>query len=115
MHRHPLLALLRGFLLSLFLLGGPGLPLIDAVVWHGSGTQQVAGVRLDAAGAARTHADVCSLAAPLPVPGPLPCAAEPAMVVGPAERTTVDQPPVVRVRISPDRHARPRAPPAFSA
>ena len=114
MRHRSLLALLRAFLLSLFVLGGPGLPLIDAVVWHGSGTQQVAGLRLDA-GAARTHADVCSLAAPLPVPGPVPCAAEPGLVVPLAQRTSVDRPPVVRIHGTPDRNARPRAPPVFSA
>ena len=71
------MSLFRSLLLSLFVLGGPGLPLIDAVVWHGSGSQQVAGSRLDTPGAARLHADTCSLAAPLPVPGPVPCTASP--------------------------------------
>ena len=86
MHRGSLLTLLRGLLLSLFVLGGPGLPLTDALVWHGSGTAPVAALRLDAAGAARIHADVCSLAAPLPVPGPVPCVSPPVLVVPLAER-----------------------------
>jgi hypothetical protein len=115
MHRRSLLTLLRGLLLSLFVLGGPGLPLVDALVWHGTGTAQVAGLRLDAAGAARTHADVCSLAAPLPVPGPVPCVAPPVLVVPPAERAPVGHPSLVPVDVSPGRSARPRAPPAFSA
>jgi len=115
MHRRSLPTLLRGLLLSLFVLGGPGLPLVDALVWHGTGTAQVAGLRLDAAGAARTHADVCSLAAPLPVPGPVPCVAPPVLVVPPAERAPVGHPSLVPVDVSPGRSARPRAPPAFSA
>lgn len=115
MHRRWPLTLLRGFLLSLFLLGGPGLPLVDAVVWHGSGSAQVAGSRLDGTGAARTHADTCSLAAPLPVPGPVPCAVSPALALRNAERAPEARSQAVRVRLAPDRSARPRAPPAFSA
>lgn len=114
--RHPsLTTLLRGFLLSLFVLGGPGLPLIDALVWHGSGTQQVAGTRLDATGATRAHADICSLAAPLPVPGPVLCAATPMPATRLAERAPVAPPQLVRIPLTPDRSARPRAPPILSA
>lgn len=114
MHRRSL-TLLRALLLSLFVLGGPGLPLIDAVVWHGSGTQQAAGTRLDEAGAARTHADVCSLAAPLPVPGPVPCSATPMPATRLAERTPVSRAKLVLFAETADRTARPRAPPALSA
>ena len=53
MHRRPLLTVLRGFLLGLFVLGGPGMTLIDALVWHGSGTEQLAGSRVNAQGAPR--------------------------------------------------------------
>ena len=105
----------RLLLLGLFVLGGPGLPLVDAVVWHGSGTQQAAGIRIDAAGAARSHADVCSLAAPLPVPGPVPCAATPTPAIRLAERAPVLHPPTVRLSHVPNRSTRPRAPPALSA
>lgn len=115
MHRRPLMTALRLLLLSLFLLGGPGLPLIDAVVWHGSDTRQVAGTRLDAAGAARAHADVCSLAAPLPVPGPVPCAAMPVPAIRLAERAPVLHAPAIRLSHVPDHATRPRAPPALSA
>lgn len=115
MHRRPLLTLLRGFLLSLFVLGGPGLPLIDAVVWHGTGTEQVAGTRLDAKGATRSHADVCSLAAPLPVPGPAPCAGTPVPALREAQRAPQPRPQPLHLVVTPDHHARPRAPPAFSA
>ena len=115
MHRRWPLTLLRGFLLSLFLLGGPGLPLIDAVVWHGSGSSQVAGSRLDAPGAARTHADTCSLAAPLPVPAPVPCTVSPSLALRDADRAPEARTRVVHVSHRPDRSARPRAPPAFSA
>lgn len=109
------MTVLRTVLLSLFVLGGPGLPLIDAVVWHGSGSQQVAGTRLDTPGATRLHADACSLAAPLPVPGPVPCSASPVPVLRAAERAPVAPSQVVRVAVTPDRNTRPRAPPAFSA
>ena len=115
MHRRSLVTVLRTLLLSLFVLGGPGLPLIDAVVWHGSGSQQVAGARLDVPGAARLHADTCSLAAPLPVPGPVPCSASQVPLLHAAERAPVAQSQVVRVTVTPDRSTRPRAPPAFSA
>ena len=115
MHRRPLLTALRGFLLSLFVLGGPGLPLIDALVWHGSGTEQVAGSRLDQPGAARTHADSCSLAAPVPVPGPVPCSTSPVPTFRAIERVPVVARQSVRISIAPDRSTRPRAPPAFSA
>jgi hypothetical protein len=115
MHRRWPLILLRGFLLSLFVLGGPGLPLIDAVVWHGSGSFQVAGSRLDAPGAARPHADTCSLAAPLPVPGPVPCAVSPALAFHDTGRKPEASAQVVRVTLTPDRSTRPRAPPEFSA
>jgi hypothetical protein len=115
MHRRSSLTLLRGLLLSLFVLGGPGLPLIDAMVWHGSGTAQVPGLRLDAAGAARTHSDVCSLGARPSVPGPVPCAAPSTLVARLAERTPAGLLPLVRVHATPGRSARPRAPPVFSA
>ena len=115
MHRRPFLTALRGFLLSLFVLGGPGLPLIDALVWHGSGTEQVAGSRLDRSGAARTHADSCSLAAPVPVPGPMPCATSPVPIFRTIERAAVAAGQSVRLGSTPDRNTRPRAPPVFSA
>lgn len=115
MHRRSLLTVLRGFLLSLFVLGGPGLPLVDALVWHGSGVEQLTGSRLDKQGAARIHADTCSIAAPLPVPGPLPCAALPVPVMAPAERSIAPAPRVVAALRAPERASRPRAPPAFSA
>lgn len=107
--------ILRSLLLSLFVLGGPGMPLIDALVWHGSGSQQMAGSRLDEPGAPRLHADVCSLAAPLPVPGPVPCSAPPVLAERAAGRAPADLPQIVRVAVTPDHSARPRAPPAFSA
>lgn len=115
MQRRPLLTVLRGFLLSLFVLGGPGLPLVDALVWHGSGVEQLSGSRIDEQGAARIHADICSIAAPLPVPGPLPCSALPVPAVGPTERSVAPAPETVAVVRSPQHAARPRAPPAFSA
>jgi hypothetical protein len=115
MHRRPLVTILRSLLLSLFVLGGPGLPLIDAVVWHGSGSQQLAGSRLDEPGAPRLHADVCSLAAPLPVPGPVPCSAPPVLDVPVAGRAPADLPQSVRATVAPDRSARPRAPPVIFA
>ncbi len=115
MHRRPLLTLLRGFLLSLFVLGGPGLPLIDAVAWHGSGSQAVAGPRINSQGAPRTHADVCALAAPLSVPGPVPCTVQPAAGSQPASRAPIAVLHVVRVTFTPDSSARPRAPPVISA
>jgi len=109
------MTLMRVLLLSLFVLGGPGLPLIDAVVWHGTGTQQLAGTRLDATGSARAHADVCSLAAPLPVPGPVPCASTPMPAIRLARRAPVVPAQHLRMALSPDPSARPRAPPAVSA
>lgn len=115
MHRRSLLTLLRGFLLSLFVLGGPGLPLVDALVWHRSGVEQLAGSRLEEQGALRIHADACSLAAPLPVPGPLPCQGLPLPAFQAAERVRESQPPAVRVSLALDRGARPRAPPVLSA
>ncbi len=114
MHRRSLVTVLRTLLLSLFVLGGPGLPLADAVVWHGSGSEQVRGARLDAQDAARLHADACSLAAPLPIPGPVPCNASPVLALL-GERAPVAHPQVVRGTVTPDHSARPRAPPAFSA
>lgn len=115
MHRRWSLTLLRSLLLSLFVLGGPGLPLVDAVVWHGTGTHQVAGSRFDTPGATRTHADTCSLAAPLPVPGPVPCAVSlvPALLAPARVPETRSQ--QSRVTATPDSNARPRAPPALSA
>lgn len=113
MHRRLLLTVLRGFLLSLFVLGGPGLPLVDAVLWHGSSAQQVAGSRADAPGAARTHADACSLAAPLPVPGPVPCNASPVPILRAVERVASGPAQSVRAAAGPGRGTRSRAPPAL--
>ncbi len=115
MRHRSLMTLLRGFLLGLFVLGGPGLPLIDAVAWHGSATQRAASTRLDATGAARTHADVCSLAAPLPVPGPVPCAAAPMPAIKLAARVPSALRRPFRIAIIPENSARPRAPPILSA
>jgi hypothetical protein len=109
------MTMLRVLLLGLFVLGGPGLPLIDAVVWHGSGTHHVAGTRLDTAGAVRTHAEVCSLAAPLPVPGPVPCATTPMPSMRLAARAPLAPPQFLRIAVTADHSARPRAPPVLSA
>ena len=114
MHRRSLLTVLRGFLLSLFVLGGPGLPLIDAVVWHGSGAEQLAGSRVNAQGAPRSHADDCALAAPLPVPGPVPCTVQPTPGSGAAPASPIAVLHLVRVTFTPDSSARPRAPPVVS-
>lgn len=115
MRRRPLLTALRAFLLSLFLLGGPGLPLVDAVLWHGSGSQSVAGSRVNAQGAPRAHADVCALAAPLPVPVPVPCAVHPTANSEADPQAPVAVLHLVRVTFTPDSSARPRAPPVISA
>jgi hypothetical protein len=115
MHPRPFLTALRVLLLGLFVLGGPGLPLIDAVVWHGSGTHHVAGTRLDTTGAVRSHAEVCSLAAPIPVPGPVPCATVPMPALRMAQRSPAIRSPLAVIAFIPDHSARPRAPPLLSA
>ena len=109
-----MLTALRGFLLSLFLLGGPGLPLIDAVLWHGSASHLWAGPRVNAQSAPRVHADICALAAPLPVPGPVPCAVRSVLVFQVDERAPIAVLHQVRVTFTPDSSTRPRAPPVFS-
>ncbi len=113
--RRSLLAVVRGLLLGLFVLGGPGLPLVDALVWHRSGVEQSAGTRLDQQGAARIHADTCSLAAPLPVPGLLSCTGSPLPAFRVAVRAPDAPPARVAVILLPDHSARPRAPPVPSA
>jgi len=115
MHRRPLVTILRSLLLSLFVLGGPGLPLIDAVVWHGSGSEHVAGTRLDTPGAPRVHAETCALAAPLPVPGPVPCAVVPSLSAQADEQAPIAVLHQVRVTFRPQPSSRPRAPPIIFA
>jgi hypothetical protein len=102
---------LRTLLLGTFLLGGPGLPLLDALLFHGLGAERVAQQRLDVPGSARPHADTCVLAAPLPIPGPVP------LVIGALGLSLEVLPLPCTLYPSSDVHAyeslsaRPRAPP----
>jgi hypothetical protein len=114
MHHRPLTAL-RAFLLSLFLLGGPGLPLLDAVAFHGMGKPVAADTRLDTEGGARAHADICALAAPLPFPGPLPCGQLRVAVASEARGAATAPGAAIRLAPVPDASSRPRAPPVLSA
>lgn len=113
--RRSLLTAIRACLLSLFVLGGPGLPLIDAALWHGSGTEQVAGTRLDTQAAPRAHADVCALAAPLPVPGPVPCVVSTLAAFRTVERAVAEAAPLPYVSLPSFDSSQPRAPPVTSA
>ena len=74
MHRRPLLTVLRGFLLGLFVLGGPGLPLIDARgCGMGRARSRWRAARDRCPGAPARTPMPASLAAPLPGSGPVPC------------------------------------------
>ena len=87
---------LRTLLLGTFLLGGPGLPLLDALLFHGLGAERVAQQRLDVPGSARPHADTCVLAAPLPIPGPVPLVIGGACPVAGRAPASVHAVPVLR-------------------
>jgi hypothetical protein len=59
-------------LATISLAGGPGLPVLDALIYHtqGSDAASRAGVRWEAAGTPGTHADRCTLGRAAPVPQP---------------------------------------------
>jgi hypothetical protein len=82
------LARLRVVLLAaLVLSGGSGLPLLDAVLYHGRAAQRESAVRLEAAGTAASHAEVCTLGRAAPVPQPSPRGDEALRVVAQSLRT----------------------------
>jgi hypothetical protein len=57
-------------LAAIVLAGGPRLPVLDALIYHTQGPDAArrAGLRWEAAGTPRTHADRCTLGQPAPVP-----------------------------------------------
>ena len=57
-------------LATIVLAGGPGLPVLDALIYHTQGPDAArrAGLRWEAAGTPGTHADRCSLGRAAPVP-----------------------------------------------
>ncbi|HET7599339.1 MAG TPA: hypothetical protein VFK09_03560 [Gemmatimonadales bacterium] len=70
MHRRRLAPFKAILLLAIGLSGGPGLPVVDAVVYHRAPDLRRLEARFQAAGTRICHADVCTLGRLLPVPRP---------------------------------------------
>jgi len=96
--------------LLLALICGPVVPVLDALLFHGSGTSDLAKARITAADLPLAHAESCQLGAPpTPVAMPQACGTGP-VVRGFALAQPTRATPVVRAAaVSPTLHS--RAPP----